>query len=47
MEGMIVYVASVNIINIFHSQLLIYVDNIAILWDVSFGLSWYLCFEKF
>jgi hypothetical protein len=27
-DGVFVYVASVNIINIFHSELLIYVDNI-------------------
>jgi len=26
-DGMFVYVASVNIINIFYSELLIYVDN--------------------
>ena len=29
-----VYIASVNIINIFCSEFLIYVDNIVILWDV-------------
>ena len=31
---MFVYVASVNIVHIFHTELLIYVDNIVILWDV-------------
>jgi len=31
MDGMFVYVASVDIINIFYSKLLIYVDNIVIL----------------
>jgi len=30
-DGMFVYVASVNIINIFYSGLLMYVDNIVIL----------------
>ena len=30
-DGMFVYVASVNIINIFYSELLIYVDNVVIL----------------
>jgi len=33
-DGMRVYVASVNIINIFYSDLVIYVDHIIILWDV-------------
>jgi len=35
LHGMFVYVASVNIINIFHSQLLIYVENVAILGKFS------------
>jgi len=46
MDGIFVYVSSVNIINIFHRKLLIYVETFAILWDVFVGLIWYLYFEK-
>ena len=37
LHGMFVYFASVNIINIFHSQLLIYVEYIAILGEGFVG----------
>jgi len=43
---MYVNVASVNIINMFYGELIIYVDNIAIMWDVYVTLLCYLCFEK-
>jgi hypothetical protein len=46
-DGMFVYVASVDIINIFYNGLLIYVGNIVILLDVKVSLSWYLPFEVF
>jgi hypothetical protein len=41
------YAVSVNIINIFYSELLIYVDNIVILLHVYVSLSWYLILKKF
>jgi len=46
-HGMFIYVASVNIINIFHSELLILCTQYCILCDVYFGFNWTYVLKNF